>query len=520
MWPQGFCEWPSAHESSHNIITYLVQWVSLIFRDSCTRNLFSLLVHFLFLLPMLAIVFHIRLALKKKAEFQNQNNNNNRRFSSNSRRYVPLQFRAAQVLTVAVCLVYLGVGSWLYYYSTAGEQPSSQAYFFFFSRSVVWMVFASVLMFESKLGSKEHWVILRLWWIVTFLLSAVSFASAVQTVMTKWPHLARWQHADIVVAFVTFPVTVFLFVLALVQSTGILTDNEHDSQNNNGFLDPLLSQQDSELAAAHKIAEKDPRVTGYATAGLLSKAVWLWLNPLLKLGQSHPLEPVDIPFLAPDERSLSVYTQLRSKWLQQDEPRSLWRALVHTFWLPFTFLGVIALVKSVVMYAGPSLIQKFTDFTAGIRSYKYEGYVLVGVLLVAKVVEVLCSHQFLFLGQKLGILIRTSLVATVYRKGLRLSSAGRQAHGVGNIVSYMSTDVQQIGDSIYLLHNVWVLPLQILIAMGLLFQALGLAAIAGFGVMVLIVSCNLFVVRKQRFSFSQVSTKHPNCCLERLWVAA
>jgi ATP-binding cassette subfamily C (CFTR/MRP) protein 2 len=467
---------------------------------------------------MLAIVFHIRLALKKKAEFQNHNNNNNnnRRFSRNSRRYVPLQFRAAQVLTVAVCLVYLGVGSWLYYYNTAGGQPSSQAYFFFFSRSVVWMVFASVLMFESKLGSKEHWVILRLWWIVTFLLSAVSFASAVQTVMTKWPHLARWQHADIVVAFVTFPVTVFLFILALVRSTGIPTDNEHDSRNNNGFLDPLLSQQDSELAAAHKIAEKDPRVTGYATAGLLSKAVLLWLNPLLKLGQSHPLEPVDIPLLAPDERSLSVYTQLRSKWLQQDEPRSLLRALVHTFWLPFTFLGVIALVKSVVMYAGPSLIQQFTDFTAGIRSYKYEGYVLVGVLLLAKVVEVLCSHQFLFLGQKLGILIRTSLVATVYRKGLCLSSAGRQTHGVGNIVSYMSTDVQQIGDSIYLLHNVWVLPLQILIAMGLLFRALGLAAIAGFGVMVLIVSCNLFVVRKQRFSFSQVSTKHPNCCLGTL----
>ncbi len=250
MWPQGFCEWPSAHDSSHNLITYLAQWVSLFFRDQCTRNLFTLLVHFLFLLPMLAIVFHIRLALKKKAEFQNHNNS---RFSSNSRRYVPLQFRAAQVLTVAVCLVHLGVGSWLYYYNTAGGQPSLQAYFFFFSRSVVWMVFASVLMFESKLGSKEHWVILRLWWIVTFLLSAVSFASAVQTVMTKWPHLARWQHADIVVAFVTFPVTVFLFILALVRSTGILTDNEHDSQNNNGFLDPLLSQQDSGLAAAHKV---------------------------------------------------------------------------------------------------------------------------------------------------------------------------------------------------------------------------------------------------------------------------
>ncbi|CAK9224139.1 unnamed protein product [Sphagnum troendelagicum] len=80
----------------------------------------------------------------------------------------------------------------------------------------------------------------------------------------------------------------------------------------------------------------------------------------------------------------------------------------------------------------------------------------------------------------------------VYHKGLPLSSAGRQSHGVGNIVSYMSTD------SIYLLHNTWVLPLQLLLAMGVLSCSVGTAAIAGFGVLVIVAASSLLVAQKQQ----------------------
>jgi hypothetical protein len=53
-------------------------------------------------------------------------------------------------------------------------------------------------------------------------------------------------------------------------------------------------------------------------------------------------------------------------------------------------------------------------------------------------------------------------------------------------------------DSIYLLHNMWVLPLQLLLALGVLSCCVGTAAIAGFGFLVIVAASSLLVAQKQQ----------------------
>ncbi len=132
--------------------------------------------------------------------------------------------------------------------------------------------------------------------------------------------------------------------------------------------------------------EKDHRVTDYATAGILSKAIWLWMDPLLNAGTKQTLEAADVPLLGASDLTLTVDRKLQSKWLQQEESsRSVWRASVNAFWPQFVVIGGIVFAKSIVVYVGSLLIQRFSDFTAGTsRNYEYEGYVLVGVLLVSE----------------------------------------------------------------------------------------------------------------------------------------
>ncbi|CAK9875410.1 unnamed protein product [Sphagnum jensenii] len=176
------------------------------------------------------------------------------------------------------------------------------------------------------------------------------------------------------------------------------------------------------------------------------------MDPLLNAGTKQPLEAADVPLLGASDLTLTVYRKLQSKWLQQEESsRSVWRASANAFWPQFVVIGGIVFAKSIVVYVGSLLIQRFSDFTAGTsRNYEYEGCV------------------------------------------------GRQSHGVGNIVSYMSTD------SIYLLHNTWVLPLQLLLAMGVLSCSVGTAAIAGFGVLVIVAASSLLVAQKQQLCQVQV----------------
>lgn len=66
----------------------------------------------------------------------------------------------------------------------------------------------------------------------------------------------------------------------------------------------------------------------------------------------------------------------------------------------------------------------------------------------------------------------------VYRKGLRLSSTARQSHTSGEIVNYMAVDVQRVGDYSWYLHDIWMLPLQIVLALAILYKNVGIASVA------------------------------------------
>jgi hypothetical protein len=55
-------------------------------------------------------------------------------------------------------------------------------------------------------------------------------------------------------------------------------------------------------------------------------------------------------------------------------------------------------------------------------------------------------------------------------QGLRLSSKARQSHTAGEIINYMATDAPRLSDTSYMLNDVWNLPLQVAIALAILFQ--------------------------------------------------
>ncbi|CAI7790919.1 unnamed protein product, partial [Closterium sp. NIES-54] len=129
---------------------------------------------------------------------------------------------------------------------------------------------------------------------------------------------------------------------------------------------------------------------------------------------------------------------------------------------------------------------------------------LVTVLLLAKAAETAVGHQYNFQAQALGLDIRAALVGALYHKGLRLSSRAKQRHTVGEVVNYMSTDVQRLADLMLQLHNVWVLPLQISIALLILFHVVGASMVAGLAVMVAALLLNLLIAASLRATVASI----------------
>lgn len=252
---------------------------------------------------------------------------------------------------------------------------------------------------------------------------------------------------------------------------------------NGSLKEPLLRQEN---------------VTRYENANIWSRLSFTWLSPLLKEGATKTLDIDDVPNLAKQHRATFLYEKFSSNWPKERVPDSTSRTLGRTFWWPILVCGWIALVKLSVTYVGPLLIQSFVDYTSGIRRFPYEGYVLVLVLTCAKAVEVVSTHQYTFTCNKLGMEVRSAVIAAVYRKGLRLSSAARQSHGVGQIVNYMSVDVQQLSDACLQLHYMWSVPAQLVLAMVILWSVVGPASLAGLTVLVFTGVLNVFVARYQK----------------------
>ncbi|KAJ6851988.1 ABC transporter C family member 5-like [Iris pallida] len=246
-----------------------------------------------------------------------------------------------------------------------------------------------------------------------------------------------------------------------------------------GLRERLVSDDEEEEAAGCL------KVTPYSDAGLFSLATLSWLNPLLSVGARRPLELSDIPLLAPKDRAKTCYKILSSNWerLRAEDPGtqpSLAVAILRSFWKEAALNAVFAGLNTLASYVGPYLISYFVDYLSGNEAFRHEGYILAAVFFSAKLIETLTSRQWYVGVDILGMHVRSALTGMVYRKGLRLSGLARQCHTSGEIVNYMAVDVQRIGDYSWYLHDIWMLPLQIALALAILYKNVGIAAVATF----------------------------------------
>ena len=77
-----------------------------------------------------------------------------------------------------------------------------------------------------------------------------------------------------------------------------------------------------------------------------------------------------------------------------------------------------------------------------------------------------------------------------FRKSLRISSAGKKDTTSGEIVNLMSVDAQRICDLVPYVNMLWSSPLQIVVAIYMLYQILGPSVFAGLLVMIVLVPVN------------------------------
>lgn len=150
------------------------------------------------------------------------------------------------------------------------------------------------------------------WWLLVFAFDAASASMTFITIRRDGLTIA-WPDA-------AAPILAFARIVAIAPLAGLagtalcLTDpaptGKHGAANE-GTEAPLLATAEKEAAAERG---EEPSIGPYDRAGLLSRILFLYINPLIRAGYAHPLEKTDLPALSWDDRAPQVESRFQAAW--------------------------------------------------------------------------------------------------------------------------------------------------------------------------------------------------------------
>ncbi|KAJ4975723.1 hypothetical protein NE237_000829 [Protea cynaroides] len=357
----------------------------------------------------------------------------------------------------------------------------------FVLRTLAWFAISAFLRFQCHTNELRFPTLLRIWWCFYFPLSC---SCLVYDVVSNWKHqflpIQSW------ISDVVSVLAGLFFCYA-----GFFGKDRGDAC----LREPLLNGSTNSSNGVEEPGRSigSDKVTSYSTANFLSVLTFSWLGPLLAVGNKKPLNLEDVPQLSTNDSANGVFPVFRSK-LESDGGSAgrdqittlkLMKSIFLLTWGQITFTGVLALLYTLASYVGPYLIDSFVQYLSSPHQNKSKGYVLVSTFFLAKFVECLSQKHWTFRLQQVGIRARAGLVAMIYEKGLKLSNESRQGHTSGEIINFMSVDAERVGNFSWYMHDLWLVPVQVALALVILYKSLGLASVAAFVATVIVMLANI-----------------------------
>ncbi|PNT73183.1 ABC transporter C family member 3 isoform X2 [Brachypodium distachyon] len=330
------------------------------------------------------------------------------------------------------------------------------------ARAAAWLLLAAYLQFEfgrRRRDEKRFPAPLKLWWALFLLISLLTAAVHAATSLDGLPVPAHSWALD------------FLSVLAAVL---LLVAGSLGERGTGGSAseEPLLDLT-SEPAGENSSAYAGSTFTG---AGFLSA---------LTIADN-------VAGLLPSfKTNLDALTGNGTTGRREVTAFKLAKALVRTLRWHVAVTALCALVYNVATYVGPYLIDSLVRYLNGDERYATKGQLLVLTFVAAKVFECLSQQHSCFRLQQARIRGRSALVAVVYEKGLALSSRSRQVRSSGEMINIISVDADRVGNFSWYIHDLWLVPLQVGMALFILYSTLVLASLAALGATVVVMLLNV-----------------------------
>lgn len=234
-------------------------------------------------------------------------------------------------------------------------------------------------------------------------------------------------------------------------------------------------------------------------ANIFSRILFSWMTPLMQQGFKKPITEKDVWKLDTWDATETLYNNFQKCWLEESKKPKPWllRALHGSLGGRFWLGGFFKIGNDLSQFVGPTilnlLLQSMQEGDPSWNGYIYAFSIFAGVGL-----GVLSEAQYFQNVMRVGFRLRSTLVAAVFRKSLKLTHESRRKFASGKITNLMTTDAESLQQVCQQLHSLWSAPFRIILSMVLLYKELGVAALLGSLMLVLMFPIQTFVISRSQ----------------------
>ncbi|KAG2688836.1 hypothetical protein I3760_09G112600 [Carya illinoinensis] len=246
------------------------------------------------------------------------------------------------------------------------------------------------------------------------------------------------------------------------------------------YPDYVLMQAESLHDVDYEALPGDEKICPERHVNIFSRISFGWMTPLMQQGYRKPIVEKDVWKLDTWDRTETLFEKFQRCWIEESQkpkPRLL-RALNNSLGGRFWRGGFFKIGNDLSQFAGPILLNHLLESMQR-GNPAWIGYIYAFSIFIGVSLGVLCESQYFQNVMRVGFRLRSTLVAAVFRKSLRVTHESRKKFSSGKITNMMTTDANALQQICQQLHGLWSAPFRIIIAMVLLYQQLGVASLLG-----------------------------------------
>lgn len=209
--------------------------------------------------------------------------------------------------------------------------------------------------------------------------------------------------------------------------------------------------------------------------GLVSRLLFLWMNPILLQGYKNIFTQADMPPLDQDMMPGSTREAMIEAWSQRakpETPKTLPLTLLRCLRIPFSAAIIPRLALIIFRYCQPPLINHSIKYvTVSPKAPdNYQGYWLIASSVGIYVGVALSTAAYQNSLNRLKLMTRSALIGLIHDHTMKLPSV---AYDDSAATTLMSTDADSLEGIAEMVHETWAQIVEVLIGIWLLAGQVG-----------------------------------------------